>query len=107
MGIAAAVGFTWLEATQLPTLVPALFGPPLIAGVPKAFGITLLVLVLSAFWLTLHGFSVGAARKKYAELAKKDGEKDVDKRYNLRACFPLCGGHWPLATRPHRKFTCS
>ena len=26
---------------------------------------------------------VGAARTKYAELAKKDGEKDVDERYGL------------------------
>ena len=31
----------------------------------------------------MHGFSVGSARTKYMELARKDGEKDAEGRYSL------------------------
>jgi len=37
----------------------------------------------ACFWLTIYGFSVGAARTKFMELAKKDGEKDCEARYAL------------------------
>ena len=68
---------------MLPSIIPALFKASGIAGLPRAAGITMLVASGSAFWLTLYGFSVGAARTKYAELAKKDGEKDTETRYAL------------------------
>jgi hypothetical protein len=41
------------------------------------------ILLGTGFWALLQGFAVGKARSKYAELARKDGEKDVDERYLL------------------------
>lgn len=41
------------------------------------------ILLGTGFWSLLQGFAVGQARTKYAELARKDGEKDVDERYLL------------------------
>ena len=45
--------------------------------------VTPAILLGTGFWSLLHGFAVGQARTKYAELARKDGEKDVDERYLL------------------------
>ena len=45
--------------------------------------VTPAILLGTGFWTLAHGFTVGRARTKYAELAKKDGEKDVDERYML------------------------
>ena len=45
--------------------------------------ITPAILIGTGFWTLAHGFKVGKARTKYAELAKKDGEKDVDERFLL------------------------
>ena len=45
--------------------------------------ITPAILIGTGFWTLMHGFKVGKARTTYAELAKKDGEKDVDERYLL------------------------
>ena len=47
------------------------------------YGVTPLLLIGTGFWSVVHGMKVGAARTKYIELAKKDGEKDVDERYGL------------------------
>jgi glutathione S-transferase len=47
------------------------------------FGVTPLLLIGTGFWATLHAFQVGKARTKYSELAKADGEPDVDERYGL------------------------
>lgn len=41
------------------------------------------ILLGTGFWALMHGFVVGRARSKYADLAKKDGEKYVDERYML------------------------
>jgi len=41
------------------------------------------ILIGTGFWTLAHGFTVGKARSKYAELAKKDGEPNVDERYLL------------------------
>lgn len=46
-------------------------------------GITPAILIGTGFWTLAQGFQVGKARTKYAELAKKDGEKDVDERFLL------------------------
>ncbi|KAL7524152.1 hypothetical protein ACHAXR_000453 [Thalassiosira sp. AJA248-18] len=45
--------------------------------------ITPAILIGTGFWTLAHGMKVGKARTKYSELAKKDGEKDVDERYML------------------------
>ena len=45
--------------------------------------VTPAILIGTGFWTLTHGFKVGKARTKYAELAKKDGEKDVDERFML------------------------
>jgi glutathione S-transferase len=63
VAIPASIIGVRLERTILPSLVPALFEPSAIAALPKAFGVPMLLLVASAFWLTLYGFEVGAARK--------------------------------------------
>jgi hypothetical protein len=53
-------------------------------GLPKLFGVTPTILTGVSFWALLHGFSVvGKSRSKYMALAKKDGEKDVEERYDL------------------------
>ena len=41
------------------------------------------ILLSVGFFALVHGMKVGAARQKYKELARKDGEKDVDLRYGL------------------------
>jgi hypothetical protein len=46
------------------------------------FGVTPLILCGVSFWSLLYGaMTVGGARKKYMELAKADGETDVEERY--------------------------
>jgi hypothetical protein len=68
-------------------LLESKFAPDLGAGslgLPKLFGVTPLVLTGISFWALLHGFTVvGQSRKKFIEMAKKDGEKDVEERYDL------------------------
>ena len=85
VAIPSALGFVYLESTVLPALIPWLFeASPLLSGaVPRAAGVPLLLLCAACLWLTMHGFSVGAARAVYMELARKDGEKDVDNRFSL------------------------
>lgn len=46
-------------------------------------GIAPLVLIGTGFWITMHGMAVGHARKKYMDLAKQDGETEVEERYDL------------------------
>ena len=44
-------------------------------GLPRLFGLTPLALTGISFWILAHGLlKVGKARKKYSDLAKKDGE---------------------------------
>ena len=81
--IPTAILGAYLERNVLPKLIPALFQPSSIAGLSRAFGLAVGALTVSGFWLTMYGFGVGAARKKYAELAKKDGEKNAEERYAL------------------------
>ena len=54
------------------------------------FGVTPLILCGVSFWSLNYGFLVvGNARRKYMELAKKDGEKDVDERYSFPNLYVL------------------
>uniref|UniRef100_A0A6U0HIL5 Glutathione transferase n=1 Tax=Helicotheca tamesis TaxID=374047 RepID=A0A6U0HIL5_9STRA len=52
-------------------------------GVSSLFGLTPTIFSGLSFWVLAHGMKVGKARAKYIELAKKDGEKDVEERYAL------------------------
>jgi hypothetical protein len=85
VGIAASAGFIFLEATHGRAVMPFFYSASSLLGgaVPRAVGVPLLLTCLACFWLTLHGFTVGSLRTKYMELARKDGEKDVDARYSL------------------------
>ena len=49
----------------------------------RCMAITPTILIGTGLWTLMHGFQVGKSRTKYAELAKKDGETDVDERYLL------------------------
>ena len=78
------LGLTYVEKKILPSLLPkALFEASEVAGLPRAFGLVLLLLVLSAMWIVIHGLKVGGLRKKYAAKAEKDGEANVEYRYGL------------------------
>lgn len=52
-------------------------------GLPSFFAVTPAILIGAGFWITTFGMKVGKARNKAIEMAKKDGEKDVDERYDL------------------------
>lgn len=52
-------------------------------GLNPLFFITPLILSHVGIFIITQGFAVGAARKKYMDLAKEAGEKDVDERYDL------------------------
>lgn len=41
------------------------------------------LLIGMGLWVTTFGMKVGAARRKYKELAEKDGETEVEERYAL------------------------
>ena len=71
---AASIG-GYIELTHGSSLV-ASHGSQLMAITPA-------ILIGTGFWTLVHGMQVGKARTKYAELAKKDGEKDVDERFML------------------------
>jgi hypothetical protein len=47
------------------------------------FFATPLILSSVAMFILTQGMAVGSARKKYMDLAKQAGEKDVDERYDL------------------------
>lgn len=51
--------------------------------ISPAFAYTPMILIGMGFWSVAHGMSVSQARTKYMELAKKDGEKDVEERYGF------------------------
>jgi len=53
------------------------------AGLSSVYGVTPAIFSGLSFWILVHGMKVGAARTKYMELAKKDGEKEVEERYDL------------------------
>jgi hypothetical protein len=68
-------------------LVESKYGPSVQrsgpGGLSPLFAATPLILSLLGMFTLAHGMSVGGARTKYMEKAKKDGEKDVEERYGL------------------------
>lgn len=60
---------------------PMIFAQPTDGQVSPLFVLTPSILLGVGFFALVHGVKVGAARRKYMELAKKDGEKDADIRY--------------------------
>lgn len=52
-------------------------------GSGKGKGLTEFVLIGTGFWVMIYGFQIGSSRSKIIEDAKKDGEQDVEERYNL------------------------
>uniref|UniRef100_A0A6U2YMJ0 Glutathione transferase n=1 Tax=Entomoneis paludosa TaxID=265537 RepID=A0A6U2YMJ0_9STRA len=74
---AAGIG-AFVETKYGPSLQPT--GP---AGLSPLFAATPLVLIGVGFYTLTMGMEVGKARNKYMELAKKDGEKEVEERYGL------------------------
>lgn len=82
--LAMVIAGTYAEKRLLPeALADFLNEPSSIAGLPRAFGLLLLILNVTCFWVMSYGMGVGSQRKKYMEKARKDGEKDVDQRYAL------------------------
>lgn len=62
---------------------PMLFAAPKDGSISSLYVATPTILLGVGFFALSHGLRVGAARKKYMELAKKDGEKDAEDRYGL------------------------
>jgi hypothetical protein len=62
-----------------------MFGPTVISSTKnnQITAATPAILLGTGFWALMQGFTVGQARNMYAELARKDGEEDVDERYLL------------------------
>lgn len=70
------------------------------ASLPRSFGLFVISLTAFNFWTVTYGMTVGRARKKYREMAEKDGEKDTYQRYNLPNLY--VDGN----TKPARAFNC-
>lgn len=78
---AAGLLGSYLESKFEPAAILGLAGEGP-AGLPRAYGITPVILSGMSFWVLLHGFLVvNTARSKYTKQAKTDGEKDVEERY--------------------------
>mmetsp|Transcript_18144 Transcript_18144/g.25573 ORF Transcript_18144/g.25573 Transcript_18144/m.25573 type:complete len:194 (-) Transcript_18144:71-652(-) len=71
------LGATYVENKYVPSNTDGPF------GTSSWIGLTPALFTGMSFWALTHGMKVGKARNKYIELAKKDGEKDVDERYGL------------------------
>mmetsp|Transcript_15861 Transcript_15861/g.23886 ORF Transcript_15861/g.23886 Transcript_15861/m.23886 type:complete len:200 (-) Transcript_15861:232-831(-) len=70
-------------------------------SLPRAYGCVIIVnVIMSSLLIVSLGFKVGAARKKYAEKALKDGEENAEERYSLPNMY-VTGG-----TENARRFNC-
>ena len=79
-----ALGGAYVEVNYLPAALAFLREPASSSsGLMKGYGLVVGAWTLIGLWILLLGLSVGGARKKYIEKAKKDGEKDVEERYAL------------------------
>eukprot|EP00523_Entomoneis_sp_CCMP467_P008141 CAMPEP_0168740752 /NCGR_PEP_ID=MMETSP0724-20121128/12150_1 /TAXON_ID=265536 /ORGANISM="Amphiprora sp., Strain CCMP467" /LENGTH=196 /DNA_ID=CAMNT_0008788215 /DNA_START=34 /DNA_END=624 /DNA_ORIENTATION=+ len=74
---AAGVG-AFVETKYGPAVQPT--GP---SGTSPLFAATPLILIGVGFYSLALGFEVGKGRKKYMDLAKEDGEENVEDRYGL------------------------
>jgi hypothetical protein len=70
-------------AASIGAFVESKYGSLLFSSSQGLFAATPLIFMGVGFWGLTHGMEVGKARAKYMELAKKDGEKDVEERYGL------------------------
>ena len=83
-----ALSATFVEQTVLPKiglgfLLEKAGGPSAGSFLPAGYGLVILITTVTYLWALIYGMSVGKARLEYAELAQKDGEKDVEERYKL------------------------
>lgn len=78
-----ALAATFVEKKVLPVVGWGFLDEPsaVVPGLPRGFGLTVLILGVTYIWVLEVGMQVGAARGKYSQLAEKDGEKDVKERY--------------------------
>ena len=78
-----SIGGAFLEK-KLTKAIPYLSQPSTtIDALPRSFGLFVIALTFLDFWVITYGFVVGKARKKYKEVAAKNGEKDTEHRYSL------------------------
>lgn len=78
-------GLCWAERVLLAPALPALFAAsPLVPIVSKLYGAVILVNgVGSSIMLMWLSFLPGAARKVFAEKAKKAGDPNAEERFSL------------------------
>ncbi|GAX12708.1 hypothetical protein FisN_15Hh187 [Fistulifera solaris] len=69
----AACGLSYMESKLAPKG----------KGNLQYYAVTPTILIGMGFWVLTFGMKVGAARRKYKELAEKDGETEVAERYDL------------------------
>lgn len=83
--IALSLFASLVEKKGLPKTPLAVLGEESsFGGLPRGFGLVTVILTVTCLWMLIYGFmAVGDARSKYKELAKKDGEKDVEERYSF------------------------
>jgi glutathione S-transferase len=73
------IGENYFLRTKAPTVYLASAAFPIVS---KAYGAVLLVNVIATgFLLVFMGASIGAARTKFIEKAKKEGDKDAEARF--------------------------
>jgi hypothetical protein len=95
-----SIGGIFVERA-LCTKIPSLSEPSSsFPSLPRSFGVFVAVLTAFNFWTLTYGLSVGATRKKYKEMAEKNGEKDTEVRYSLPNLY--VDGN----TKPARAFNC-
>jgi len=70
-------------------------------GMPKAFGLSLGILSVAGFWVSLYGMKIGGLRKKFKAMAAKNGEKDTEARYSYPNLY--VDGQ----TKPAKAFNCT
>jgi hypothetical protein len=93
---ALAFGGSFLESKYGPP--PNKDGP---LGLSTWAGLTPLVFTCLSFWSVVYGFTVvGNARRRAIERAKKDGEKDVEERYQYPNLYV------PGTSKAAREFNC-
>lgn len=62
---------------------PTLFAAPAPGTLSPLFVLTPTILLGVGFYALIHSMEVESSRKRYTELAQKDGEKDAEERYGL------------------------
>lgn len=82
--ILPTAGGLFAEELYIRPTLPALYSASsLLPFLPRAYaGVILVNGVGSAFTMITLGFKVAAARKKFIEKAKKDGDEDAEARYS-------------------------